>query len=107
MGLAALLRNFFGLQLSSPRVCSKRPRTSEHHRERKRSDPGVVGALRRLDRRGASRLAMTIPSERSSALWFHFVLASTKPKKQGKRNKYFAKRNETFRSAGRKSLNSL
>jgi hypothetical protein len=35
------------------------------------------------------------------------VLASTKPKKQGKRNEYFAKRNETFRSAGRKSLISL
>src|ERR1700733_3940278 len=27
--------------------------------------------------------------------------------KQGKRNEYFAKRNETFRSAGRKSLISL
>jgi len=49
---------------------------------------------------------MTIPSKRS-ALWFHFVFASTKPKKLGKRNEYFAKRNETFRSAGRKSLNSL
>jgi hypothetical protein len=73
---------------------------------RGRGDPGVVGTLRRLDRRGASRLAMTIPSKRS-ALWFHFVLASTKPKKQGKRNEIFAKRNETFRSAGRKSLNSL
>jgi hypothetical protein len=49
---------------------------------------------------------MTTQSERS-ALWFHFVLASTKPRKQRKRNEYFAKRSETFRTAGRKALNSL
>jgi hypothetical protein len=91
MGLDALLRNFFW----GPWGCPKRPGTSERHRDRKRSDLGVVGAPRRLDRHDASRLAMTS------------VLASTKPKKQGKRNEYFAKRNETFRSAGRKSLNSL
>jgi hypothetical protein len=53
-----------------------------------------------------TRSAMTIPSKRS-ALWFHFVLASTKPKNQRKRNENFAKRIKTFRSAGRKSLNSL
>jgi hypothetical protein len=91
MGLAALLRNFFW----GPWVCPKRPGTSERDRERKRSDLGVVGALRRLDRHDASRLAMTS------------LLTSTKLEKQGKRNEYFAKRNETFRSAGRKSLNSL
>jgi hypothetical protein len=49
---------------------------------------------------------MTISSKRG-ARWFHFVLASSKPKKREKRNERFAERNESFRMPDRKSLNSL
>jgi hypothetical protein len=48
---------------------------------------------------------MTIPSKRSALV--HFALASTKPKKQEKRNERFAERNESFRMPDRKSLKSL
>jgi hypothetical protein len=68
------------------------------------ADQSVRNVKKPLANRGSPH--MTISSERST-LWFHFILASTKPRKQRKRNEYFAKRSETFRSAGRKALNSL
>jgi len=95
IGLAALLRNFFGLQLWSPWVCPKRPRPSE----RQRSDPRVVGALRRLDRRGcfAPRDDDSIQTQQRALVSFRFGLDEAQ--KAGKTKQIFrqAKRNVSQR----------
>jgi hypothetical protein len=68
------------------------------------ADQSVRNVKKPLANRGRPHMTDFIRTQRALV---SFRFGFDQAEKPGKRNEYFAKRSETFRSAGRKALNSL